>query len=76
MVPYIKQEAAATFILTNSKGKPFSIQRVGPYDYFPEQYSQNYKYLILWKGGNLVDSSPNTYTIVEDLSKNTIYVQK
>lgn len=76
MVPYIKQETSASFIITNAKGKPLSVQRIGPYDYFPDQYAQNYKYLILWKGGKLVDTSANIYTIVEDLSKNTVYVQK
>jgi 4-amino-4-deoxy-L-arabinose transferase-like glycosyltransferase len=66
-VPFYKQEVVTDFLITESKGKAFSIKRVGPYDYFPENYSQNYKYLILWKGGNLVENSGITYTINENL---------
>lgn len=62
-VSYAKQMAVSDFIIMDAKGKSFSIKRIGQYDYFPENYSQNYKYLILWKGGNLVDNSKNTYTI-------------
>lgn len=75
-IPYSKQEAVAYFIISNSKKMPFSIKRVGPYDYFPENYSQNYKYLILWHGGNLIDSSKNVYTITEDPEKGEVDVQK
>jgi hypothetical protein len=64
-VSYNKQVEAANFIVFDAKGKPFSVRRVGLFDYFPENYSQNYKYLLLWKGGNLVESSQNVYTIVE-----------
>jgi len=76
MVPYARQNILTSFIVSDSKGKPFSIQRTGPYDFFPEQYSQNYKYLVLWKGGKLVDNSKNIYTIVEDTKKGEISVQK
>lgn len=65
-VPFAKQVAMADFIVKNSKGNPVSIRRIGPFDYFPEQYSQNYKYLFLWRGGQLVDDNVNTYTIVEN----------
>lgn len=73
-VPYRKQIEAANFIVANSQGKPFSLTRVGPYDYFSENYSQGYQYLVLWKGGDLLEGSSNTYTIVEQ--NNDVYVQK
>lgn len=66
-VPFYKQEAIADFVIADAKGKSFLIKRTGPYDYFPEEYSQNYKYLILWKGGNLMENSGNVYTINETL---------
>ncbi len=65
-VPFEKQLVVSKFIADDSKGKTFSIKRTGPFDYFPEQYSQNYKYLSLWQGGNLVENSGNIYTITEN----------
>lgn len=73
-VPYKKQIEAANFMVADSQGKPFSIKRIGPYDYFSEDYSQGYQYLILWRGGNLVANSSNTYTIVERNAD--VHVQK
>jgi hypothetical protein len=62
-IPYTKQIAMADFIVRDTKGLPFSVKRIGPYDYFPENYSQNYKYLLLWHGAKLTESSTNTYII-------------
>lgn len=76
LVPYSLQDTLTSFIVEDAKGAPITIKRIGPYDYFPEEYSQNYKYLILWKGGNLNDNSGNIYTIVEDTQKSEVYVQK
>ena len=73
-MPLYKQEAVTDFIIADSGGNPLSVKRIGPYDHFPENYAQNYMYLILWKGGNLVDSSSHVYTITE-LGEN-INVQK
>lgn len=66
IVDFESQNNAVKFIISNSKGSEFNISRIGPYDYFPDQYSQNYKYLILWKGGRLTDKSTNVYTIIEN----------
>lgn len=76
MVPYSTQNSIVSFIVADTAGKPFSLKRVGPYDYFPDQYSQNYQYLALWKGGKFNALSGNTYTIVEDVQKDQVYVQK
>lgn len=73
-IPYSKQVAATSFIVSDAGDRDFSIKRIGPYDYFPKQYSQAYKYLILWQGGNLVENSPNAYTIIE--KNGEVYVQK
>lgn len=67
-VPYERQLAIADFIISDAKGSDFSIKRVGPFDYFPEEYSQNYKYMVLWKGGNLTENSGNVYTINDYLN--------
>lgn len=65
-VSYNKQIEVANFIVFDAQGKELSIKRVGSFDYFPENYSQNYKYLILWKGGNLIENSSNIYKIIEN----------
>lgn len=64
-VPYALQLMAADEILKDSGGNSFSMKRVGEYDYFDQNYSQNYKYLLTWKGGNLKDNSNIVYTIYE-----------
>lgn len=76
MIPYSEQLSLVSFIVHDADGKNLSIKRIGPYDYFPEQYSQNYKYLILYEGGNLIENSPNVYTVKEDVVKGTISIQK
>jgi 4-amino-4-deoxy-L-arabinose transferase-like glycosyltransferase len=76
IVSYSTQSLLSSFIVADAKGKPLSIKRVGAYDYFPESYSQNYKYLVLLRGGNLVGDSKNIYTITEDSEKGEVSVQK
>lgn len=76
MVSYSTQNVISSFIVSSEKGKNLSIKRIGAYDYFPENYSQNYKYLVLWKGGKLVDSSANEYVITENSEKGEINVKK
>jgi 4-amino-4-deoxy-L-arabinose transferase-like glycosyltransferase len=73
-IPYSGQINVTNFIVKDTNGIPLSIKRVGPYDYFPENYSQNYKYLIVWQGGNLIDLGGVMYTITEDDGK--VNVQK
>ncbi|HKC04861.1 MAG TPA: glycosyltransferase family 39 protein [Patescibacteria group bacterium] len=75
-VPYGLQKTIASFIVFDSKGNDMSIRRIGPYDYFPEQYSQNYKYLIIESGGKLLDTSGNTYMILESTQSAEITVEK
>lgn len=76
MVPYYIQDALTSFIVKSADGREIKINRIGPYDFFPDQYSQNYRYLILWKGGKINDNSRDVYTIVEDVYTKNVYVQK
>ena len=76
MVSYSTQNVIADFIVASANQKPVSIKRIGAFDYFPENYSQNYKYLVLWKGGKVIDSSINSYTITEDSQKGEVSVKK
>ena len=63
--PLATQINAVDTILNDANGKPFSLERVGPYDYFPENYSQHFQYLILEKGGVIEPGSDLKYTIFD-----------
>lgn len=76
MVSYATQNVLSDFIIASANQKPVSIKRVGAFDYFPENYSQNYKYLVAWKGGKVVDDSVNIYTITENSLKGEVSVKK
>jgi len=69
LVPYQTQLKIAESIVNDAKGAPFSISRVGPYDYFEETYSQNYRYLLWWKGNEPISNADIIYTIYDDPTK-------
>lgn len=75
-VSYSMQNNISSYIAWNTKGKPLSIKRIGAFDYFPDDYAQNYMYLTLFHGGNVVDNSSNVYIIIEDSRKGEVNVQK
>ena len=66
-VPLILQREASRAILDDSKGSKIRLKRVGPYDYFEEDYSQNYSYLLWYYGKKTTNTSDGeiTYTIYE-----------
>lgn len=70
-VPLKNQENIANEIVVDAKGMPFNISRIGPFDYFPENYAQNYKYLILINDGDISPTSNLLYTIIESGEKLT-----
>lgn len=72
-IPYKIQSGVSDAIVKDADGRPFSLIRLGPFDYFPENYSQNYKYLILEKGGK-IDAYAKLEYIIYDIG--TVYVQK
>lgn len=65
-VPYKLQKEVASYIAADTKGEKFSLKRVGPYDYFSQNYSQNYQYLLWMLGNEPEEKSKLTYTIYED----------
>lgn len=72
-IPFATQERVANDIVKDSNGRPFSLVRLGPYDYFPEMYDQNYQFLILDKGGK-IDQNAKLRYIIYDIG--SVYVQK
>jgi len=72
-IPLSTQQKVVDYMVSDSEGKPFTITRIGPYDYFPEEYSQNYKYLIKIEGG-VIDPSSKLKYIIYDIGE--VYVQK
>jgi hypothetical protein len=67
-IPLKTQEDVVDAIVKDANGKPFSLIRVGPFDYFPENYDQNYQYLLLILNKKLDKSATLRYTIYEDTS--------
>ena len=72
-IPLDVQEELAASIVEDANGRPFSLARIGPYDYFPEYYSQNYQFLIRKQGGNIDQSAKLKYVIYD---AGPIYFQK
>lgn len=72
-IPLKIQEAVAEDIVKDADGKSFSLGRVGLFDYFPENYDQNYQFLILSKGGKIDPLAKLKYTIYD---KESVYFEK
>ncbi|HEX8965785.1 MAG TPA: glycosyltransferase [Patescibacteria group bacterium] len=64
----LRQKAAQT-IISDAHGKPFMLKRVGYYDDYAKNYSQNYIYLLWWYGNMPKDKAKVEYIIYEDMSK-------
>lgn len=64
-VPIAKQMGISKAIVAKNAGSSIRIVRIGPYDYFPENYSQNYKYLINYFGGR-IDQNSGKEVIIND----------
>ena len=65
-VSYKVLKEISGFIVKDAKGQPFSLKRVGSYDYFEENFSQNYRYLMWLYGNEPVKKANLVYTIYED----------
>ena len=68
-VPYNLQIKVVEFIIDDAKGEKFKLSRVGPFDYFNEDFSQNYKYLLWRMGNEPLDTAELEYIVYEDTSK-------
>jgi 4-amino-4-deoxy-L-arabinose transferase-like glycosyltransferase len=65
-VPFKLQEKAAEYIAHDAGNNKFNLARVGTLDFFGDNYSLNYQYL-LWNLGKHPDKTAKiTYTIYED----------
>ena len=77
-IPYTLQKDIASYIVNDSKGEPYILRRIGPYDEFEGDFAQNYQYLT-WLYGNepavvgtkviSENKAEIKYTIIEDISK-------
>lgn len=67
-VPFKLQQEVTRRIVADAGGKPFSIKRVGPFDIYEQNYSQNYRYLLWMYGNEPVenDQSGLVYTIYDE----------
>lgn len=69
-VPYDIQIKAVNSIFNDANGLPFSIKRIGIYDKFKNNFTNNYIYLLTLKEANINPDSDVKYTIIEG-QKNT-----
>lgn len=65
-VPYSLQLKATDYILQDAGAQEFSLSRVGKYDYFDNDFSLNYQYLLKINGARLNNDANLRYTIYED----------
>ncbi len=68
-VTYSDQLKAARFIIDDARGQPFKLSRIGRFDYYPNQFKDNYEYLLWWLGNRPVSKANLKYTVVEKESK-------
>lgn len=64
-VPYVLQVKAVEEIVKDANGRNFTLERVGPFDYFEGNYAQNYWYLFRLKGVTPYSDSKLRYIIDE-----------
>ena len=60
------QKKITLAIINDAKGQKFVLGRVGPYDYFKDNYAQNYIYLLWFFGNEPIKNAGLKYTIYED----------
>lgn len=69
-VPFKIQKEIVKTIVNDAAGRPYNLARVGPFDYFEEDFAQNYRYLAWWLGNEPVSEKVKLrYTIYEDQTK-------
>jgi hypothetical protein len=66
LVPYKLQLKIVRDIITDARGRKFSLKRIGSFDYFEGDYAQNYQYLLWWLGNEPVEDAALIYTIYEN----------
>jgi hypothetical protein len=74
-IPYPTQVATAKYIVRDANGRPFILNRIGPGDYFPEEYSQNYQYLLWYFGNRPQNGKELKYTIIEYSTTNLMIIK-
>lgn len=60
-------------ILKDAKGEEFSLQRVGEFDYFENNFANNYIYLLKLDGAKVTVSAKVKYTIYENENNQTYF---
>ncbi len=70
LVPYEIQYKISKAIVDDASGKPFVLKRVGYFDNFENNYSDNYIYLMWYLGNQPVNNANLIYTIYEEKTQN------
>jgi len=75
-IPYALQLEVSEAIIKDASGEQFQIKRIGPLDFFENNYSQNYSYLLWWLGNEPLRRANTTYVIVEENYPYTLQSKK
>ncbi|KKP29930.1 MAG: hypothetical protein UR15_C0008G0008 [Parcubacteria group bacterium GW2011_GWA2_31_28] len=65
-IPYSSQMEIAKTIIKDSAGKNFTINRIGPFDQYENEYKENYEYILWWLGNKPSAKADLHYLIVEE----------
>ncbi|NTU74342.1 hypothetical protein HGB07_09500 [Candidatus Roizmanbacteria bacterium] len=66
---YVFQMNIAQAIIKDSGNNEFSVTRIGEFDYYPNQFKDNYEYLLWWLGKPANSKASIRYIIIEKPSK-------
>lgn len=68
---FAQTKQVSKIILHNNGNKPFSIIRIGNFDFYPDRFQSNYEMMLYWLGNypKRISNAENIYYIVENNSK-------
>lgn len=64
-IPYQQQLAVSSSIISSAAGRPYTLTRIGGFDYYPGQAAENYLYLLWLLGNQPVPHAVLHFTIHE-----------
>jgi len=68
--PFALQQNVVNAIVADASGRPFTLSRVGSFDYYTYAHAQHYRYLLWWEGNEPLDTPQVlSYTVYDDIAK-------
>lgn len=64
-LPFPTQKKVSQTIITDVGDRSYALARIGPFDYYDDEFKENYVFLLWWLGNRPIDHSLLLYTIEE-----------